>query len=354
MNFLRELVSQKKNRYIDDKFNLDLTYITPRIIAMSYPADGLESMYRNKIRDVAKFLDEKHKDNFLVINASNRQYDYSIFKNRVIAMKWPNHFPCPFASFVDGVLQASNHLLQDRQHVIVVHCLAGKGRTGSFVNALLYLSGLFGSIMDANTFYLCKRAVYVTYASQLRYLLYFNLFLSKEMSCMDLEPKALARLSIKTSSAKFFSDKTFVISFYDFSKNNQLLASVAVTGTSSMLIEGEQKYSCAAQIDNWKDLDSRDILVVMQSKVLVNYVRLFRANFCLFFSANTVEFRLEDIDKASPLLPDDFCLTLEFTHVKEENLTASWEKKFRDLNEGVKAIKQAFKDGHDRNGFLYG
>lgn len=45
MNFLRELVSQDKVRYIDNDYNLDLTYITPRIVAMAYPAEGLESMF---------------------------------------------------------------------------------------------------------------------------------------------------------------------------------------------------------------------------------------------------------------------------------------------------------------------
>lgn len=56
MNFLRELVSQDKIRYIDEEYNLDLTYITPRVIAMAYPANGLESMFRNKIGDVSNFF----------------------------------------------------------------------------------------------------------------------------------------------------------------------------------------------------------------------------------------------------------------------------------------------------------
>ena len=44
-NFFRELVSKEKIRFIDDDFNLDLSYITPRVIAMAYPAEGLESVY---------------------------------------------------------------------------------------------------------------------------------------------------------------------------------------------------------------------------------------------------------------------------------------------------------------------
>lgn len=38
MDFLREIVSGPKNRFRHDGYNLDLTYITPRMIAMAYPA----------------------------------------------------------------------------------------------------------------------------------------------------------------------------------------------------------------------------------------------------------------------------------------------------------------------------
>ena len=52
MNFIRKIVSGKKRRFNKDGFNLDLSYITPRIIAMALPATGFSKAYRNKINDV--------------------------------------------------------------------------------------------------------------------------------------------------------------------------------------------------------------------------------------------------------------------------------------------------------------
>lgn len=41
-------------------YNLDLTYIGKRIIAMSFPGSGISSLFRNDIDDVARFLKERH------------------------------------------------------------------------------------------------------------------------------------------------------------------------------------------------------------------------------------------------------------------------------------------------------
>jgi phosphatidylinositol-3,4,5-trisphosphate 3-phosphatase/dual-specificity protein phosphatase PTEN len=43
MNWLRCKISGKRKRFKDEQFNLDISYITPRVLAMSFPASGLES-----------------------------------------------------------------------------------------------------------------------------------------------------------------------------------------------------------------------------------------------------------------------------------------------------------------------
>ena len=53
MNYLKKIVSGKRNRFKDEQYDLDITYITTRVIAMSFPASGyIESTYRNSVRDV--------------------------------------------------------------------------------------------------------------------------------------------------------------------------------------------------------------------------------------------------------------------------------------------------------------
>lgn len=56
MNFLRKIVSGKRKRFQDDKYNLDITFITDRVAGMSFPASGFEQCYRNNINDVRTLL----------------------------------------------------------------------------------------------------------------------------------------------------------------------------------------------------------------------------------------------------------------------------------------------------------
>ena len=56
----RHLVSGNRSRFISDGYDLDLTYITPRLIAMAFPGEDLigpfSSVIRNDLRRVSQYL----------------------------------------------------------------------------------------------------------------------------------------------------------------------------------------------------------------------------------------------------------------------------------------------------------
>lgn len=142
MNIIRNVASGKRNRFKEDNYNLDLTYITPRIIAMSFPASGLEKMYRNSIDKVAKFLEEKHGENYLVFNFSNKSYNYDKFKGRVKDYQWRDHFAPKILLLFKAWKKMYKYLQKDTKNTIVVHWNAGKGRTGTSIASFLLYWGL--------------------------------------------------------------------------------------------------------------------------------------------------------------------------------------------------------------------
>ncbi|KAK7068897.1 Phosphatidylinositol 3,4,5-trisphosphate 3-phosphatase tpte2 [Halocaridina rubra] len=80
----RQFVSQNKRRYQQNGYDLDLTYVMPRVIAMSFPSTGRMSMYRNDIKEVARFMDTQHPGHYRLYNlCSERHYDETLFHGRV-------------------------------------------------------------------------------------------------------------------------------------------------------------------------------------------------------------------------------------------------------------------------------
>ena len=65
---IRGVVSQNKRRLVVPGFDLDLTYITDRVVAMAAPAFGGHRAYRNDIYEVLRLLTQRHYGHFRVYN----------------------------------------------------------------------------------------------------------------------------------------------------------------------------------------------------------------------------------------------------------------------------------------------
>lgn len=54
---------------MEEGYELDLTYVTERIIAVSFPQACSEETYLHNLKDVTRMLKSKHADNYLVRHA---------------------------------------------------------------------------------------------------------------------------------------------------------------------------------------------------------------------------------------------------------------------------------------------
>ena len=182
---LKEIVSEGRIRMHRRNYDLDLVYITRRIIAMGYPATGCESFYRNSFTDVKQFLTEEHGNKYKVYNLcmeKSRIYKKTAFGGpKVSLFPFQDHQSCPVKLMLEFCIDVCIFLLKDDENVAAIHCKAGKGRTGTMICAYLLFTGVALNSVNAFEMYGTRRSKEkrgVTVPSQRRYIQHFETYLS--------------------------------------------------------------------------------------------------------------------------------------------------------------------------------
>uniref|UniRef100_A0A673GVT8 Tensin-1-like n=1 Tax=Sinocyclocheilus rhinocerous TaxID=307959 RepID=A0A673GVT8_9TELE len=165
---------------MEENYEVDLVYITERIISVSFPSNVEEPSYSGNIKEVATMLRSKHGDNYLVRPQNSITLSTKI---SVLDFGWPDHHApaldkiCSICKAMDTWMNADSH------NVVVLHNKGNRGRTGVVVAAYMHYSNISASADQALDRFAMKRfyedkVLPVGQPSQRRYVRYFSGLLS--------------------------------------------------------------------------------------------------------------------------------------------------------------------------------
>uniref|UniRef100_A0A8C2ZAP9 Tensin 1b n=1 Tax=Cyclopterus lumpus TaxID=8103 RepID=A0A8C2ZAP9_CYCLU len=180
--------SQSVAQAMEESYEVDLVYITERIISVCFPAAADERTYTTNLKEVATMLRSKHGE--LLLRKTTKQRPVTAYHinapllpPQVVEFGWPDlHAPaldkiCSMCKAIDTWLNG------DPRNVVVLHNKGNRGRTGVVVAAYMHYSNISASADQALDRFAMRRfyedkALPVGQPSQIRYVRYFNGLLS--------------------------------------------------------------------------------------------------------------------------------------------------------------------------------
>ncbi|SMR62970.1 unnamed protein product [Zymoseptoria tritici ST99CH_3D1] len=232
MDILRQIVASPRARH--PEAGLDLCYVTDKIVATSGPSGTYPQVaYRNRLSDLVKFLDSKHNEEWAIweFRAEGTGYPDEEVYNRVRHYPWPDHHPPPFA-LVPLIMASMRDWLHAKEgRVAVVHCKAGKGRSGTVTCSYL-ISEEGWTAEDAMKRFTERRmrpgfGNGISIPSQLRWVSYVDrwakggkLYVDRPVEVTELHVWGL-RDGVKIAVEGFVDEGKVIKSFHTFTKEER-------------------------------------------------------------------------------------------------------------------------------------
>ncbi|XDG09326.1 hypothetical protein ABKA04_008941 [Annulohypoxylon sp. FPYF3050] len=306
-SLLRQIVAGPRARH--PEAGLDLCYVTDNIIATSGPSQTYpQRAYRNPLDRLVAFLDSKHGKNWAIweFRAEGTGYPDELVYNRIRHYPWPDHHPPPFrlvpmivasmrnwlngndleadAEVAEGKKNIVGKVLdtwkdkKNGQRVVVVHCKAGKGRSGTM--ACSYLIAECGWTPEEALARFTERRMRpkfgagVTIPSQLRWIGYVDRwtkggkkYVDRELEILEIHVWGL-RSGVKVSVEGFVEEGRKIKVVHTFTKKERHIVEGNPPGDNGVMDmfydmagyganskQGQEVLDEAKQTDEAKDVE---------------------------------------------------------------------------------------------------
>lgn len=187
--------------------DLDISYITSRLVVMPFPAEGLESTYRsNHADDVRAFLESRHMGGrYAIYNVSGRSYTAGrLGGSHFVDCGWLTsasgglvRYAPPLHTLYHLCEDMYMFLQQDPKNICIVHCTDGKAVSATLICAFLMYMGMFQRYEDAAQMFAVKRMPPGLHPSEIRYLNYMSGLLSKPPVFPHFKPVTLVAVTLQ-------------------------------------------------------------------------------------------------------------------------------------------------------------
>ncbi|XP_038650395.1 putative tyrosine-protein phosphatase auxilin isoform X1 [Scyliorhinus canicula] len=178
------------------KGELNISYITSRIIVISYPAEGVELSFKNQIDDVRSFLDSRHLDHYTIFNLSQKSYRSAKFHNRISECSWPAR-QAPSLHNLYAVCKNMHHWLQQNpKNVCAIHCVDGCPGSAILVCGMFCFCHLFSCPVPAIQLFNTKKPGPALWPSHRRYIGYICEMVSEKPTLPHCKPLIIKTVTV--------------------------------------------------------------------------------------------------------------------------------------------------------------
>ncbi|KAL8724667.1 MAG: hypothetical protein Q9181_006727 [Wetmoreana brouardii] len=236
-SILRQIVAGPRQKH--PEAGLDLCYVTDNIIATSGPSSTYpQKAYRNPTDALVKFLDYKHGARWTIweFRAEGTGYPDSEVYGRIRHYPWPDHHPPPFA-LIPNIMASMRDWLKGPDsnvgRVVVVHCKAGKGRSGTAACSYL-ISEERWTVDDALLRFTARRmrsgfGAGVSIPSQLRWISYVDrwtkhrkIYAERQVEVVEVHVWGL-RDGVKVAIEGFVDEGRTIKNFHTFNRHERII-----------------------------------------------------------------------------------------------------------------------------------